>query len=922
MKSKNTILVLLLLGSVVGSGPALCNPARGATERYVATDGNDRWSGTLDRPNTERTDGPWATLAGARDAIRRERAAGRLAPGPVTIHVRGGVYHLETPLVFEPADSGTPDGPVLFEAYSGEHPVISGGRVLGALRHEGSLWKCTIPEARDRRWPFRQLFADGKRCTPARSPNEGYFRVADLLPGPRGHRDEAVARDRFVFAAGDLKPWARLGDVNLILMHSWETSIHPLKSVDATAHVVELAAPLKEWWTIGYWEKAQRYYVENALEFLDQPGEWYLDRELGTLSYWPRPGEELSTTRIVAPRLSELVRFAGNANEGRFVDHVTLRGLAFHHADWLLSPQGNSSTQAAVEVPAAIVADGARHCSIESCEVAHVGTYAIWLRRGCKDCRIARNRLFDLGAGGIRVGEPSAAETDAAETSRIVVDNNHIFDGGHVFAAGIGIWVAQSSGNRITHNDIHDLKYSGMSVGWNWDDAPNRTHHNLIERNHVHNLGHGVLSDAGLIYCLGVSPGSVIRENVFHDMWPYTNPPFGWGIYLDATCGGYLVERNLVYNTLSGGLMYNNGGHEHVIQDNVFALSANHTLWPFSAKRPNVFRRNIVYLTQGELLIPLGERSLNERLAAHESLGEWDRNLYWHAAGADRLRFYQQRFDQWRALGLDTHSLIADPRFVDVAHHDFRLQSSSPALTLGFQTLDPKCVGLYGDPAWASEASHARCPHIALPPPPPPPQPQEISDDFESTPPERHPAHAHTSGEERGASIAVSTEQAAGGQHSLRVRDSKSLQPTWQPHFFYEPHMADGLVRQSFDAWLEPGARFFTEWRDTTAYPQNVGPSVQLDGSGAVSIAGKQVGTIPVRAWIHIELEARLGKGSPRTFKLTVVPHGGAAQVIDHLAFGGSDFHELQWLGFSSTSEQDSTFFLDNLQLRRIRLAH
>ena len=104
---------------------------------------------------------------------------------------------------------------------------------------------------------------------------------------------------------------------------------------------------------------------------------------------------------------------------------------------------------------------------------------------------------------------------------------------------GIGIWVAQSSQNRISHNDIHDLLYSGISIGWNWGLEPNRTHHNVVEFNHVHDLVHGVLSDAGLIYCLGVSPGSVIRNNVFHDIWPYSTPPFGWGIYLDAQCGNY-----------------------------------------------------------------------------------------------------------------------------------------------------------------------------------------------------------------------------------------------------------------------------------------------------------------------------------------------------------------------------------------------
>jgi hypothetical protein len=271
--------------------------------------------------------------------------------------------------------------------------------------------------------------------------------------------------------------------------------------------------------------------------------------------------------------------------------------LTFDHADWVLDPKGNSSTQAAVEVPATITADGALNCAIEDCEVAHVGTYGIWFRRGCKDCRIQHCRLFDLGAGGIRVGEDHPANSDVAETSRTLVDNNHIFSGGRTYPGCVGMWVAQSSGNRISHNDIHDLYYTGISVGWNWGLEPNRTTNNLIEFNHVHNLGQGVLSDAGLI------------------------------------------ENNLVYNTLSGGLMFNNGGHEHVIRNNIFALSANHALWPYSEKRPSTFRRNIIYLTQGQLLIPYGETSLSERLAAKESPGDWDENLYWHNAGPETLRF-------------------------------------------------------------------------------------------------------------------------------------------------------------------------------------------------------------------------------------------------------------------------------------------
>jgi hypothetical protein len=135
------------------------------------------------------------------------------------------------------------------------------------------------------------------------------------------------------------------------------------------------------------------------------------------------------------------------------------------------------------------------------------------------------------------------------------------------------------------------------------------------------------LSDEGLIYCLGASPGSVIRNNVLHDIWPYSTPPFGWGVYLDATCSGYLVESNVVFNTRSGGLFYNNGGHEHVVQNNIFALSADCALWPYWEKRPNTFQRNIVFLTHGQLLVGHAERTLQERRDAGGPTGVWDDNL-------------------------------------------------------------------------------------------------------------------------------------------------------------------------------------------------------------------------------------------------------------------------------------------------------
>ena len=155
--------------------------------------------------------------------------------------------------------------------------------------------------------------------------------------------------------------------------------------------------------------------------------------------------------------------------------------------------------------------------------------------------------------------------------------------------------------------------------------------------------------------------------------------------------------------------MYNNGGHDHVIRNNIFALGEDYSVWPFHEKRPNAFRTNIVYLTRGQLLVHSGNRSLEQRIEAGECPGDWDHNIYWHTGGADSLRFYQHTFAGWQALGLDRHSRIVDPLFVDTSSGDFRLKPGSPALESGFRPVDTSQAGLYGGPAWAGRARHEQC---------------------------------------------------------------------------------------------------------------------------------------------------------------------------------------------------------------------
>ncbi|MBM3890685.1 MAG: hypothetical protein FJ388_16345, partial [Verrucomicrobia bacterium] len=485
---------------------------------YVAPNGNDGDPGTREKP--------FATLERARDEVRK------LKPAGATVFLRGGTYRITKPIVFAPEDSGTKDSPVVYRAYTGEKPILDGGWRITGFKRAGRLWTAKSSHHAERD-DYSQLFVNGQRRQRARIPNSGYLRMAGPAPSLRDASGKEVVRNKsaFLFKTGDLRSWSRLEDVNLVLMHSWENSIHHIKSVDTASNMVELAAPLKEWWTIGYWEREARYYIENVAEGLDAPGEWYLDRATGVLSYYPMPGERMDKAEVVAPVVGEFVRFEGKPDEGKFVDGIRLVGITFQHADWTLAPQGNSSTQAAVDVPAVITADGARDCALEDCTIAHIGTYGVWFRRGCKDCVITRCHIYDLGAGGIRLGETAMAKTDVAETSRALVDNNYVHDYGNVYTGAVGVWVAHSSDNRISHNEIHSGNYTGISLGWNWNDCPTRTLRNVVEFNHIHHIGRGVMSDMGGIYTLGRQTGAVLRGNLIHDVFAYERPALAWGIY-------------------------------------------------------------------------------------------------------------------------------------------------------------------------------------------------------------------------------------------------------------------------------------------------------------------------------------------------------------------------------------------------------
>jgi hypothetical protein len=325
-------------------------------------------------------------------------------------------------------------------------------------------------------------------------------------------------------------------------------------------------------------------------------------------------------------------------------------------------------------VPGAVTGEGIKACRFENCTVAHVGSYGLELGRGCSGNVVANCRFHDLGGGGVKLGEtvirPEGPERSAGNS---VVDCL-IEDGGRTFPQSVGVWIGQSADNVVARNDISGLNYTGISVGWTWGYGPALATGNRIERNHVHDLGRGLLSDMGGIYTLGLQRGTVIRGNVFHDIAAFNYG--GWGIYFDEGTTEIVAEDNLVYRTTHGGF-HQHYGRDNTVRNNIFAFGRDAQLQRTRVEphRSFTFERNIVFWQRGPLLAG----RWTERNA------DFDNNLYWRTDDPGSISFAGQSFASWQEAGADVHSRIADPLFAAPERGDFALSPGSPALTLGFK---------------------------------------------------------------------------------------------------------------------------------------------------------------------------------------------------------------------------------------------
>ena len=879
---------------------------------HVSPLGRDDWSGRLAVPNAVQTDGPLASLEGARLAVRR---LPRPLPESVRVVFAGGTYRLPQAVVFDAGDSGEDGRIVSYEAAPGADVVLSGGQALPNFgAGPTGRWELPLPPGTER---FEQLWVDGRRATRARSISQGYHFLLSLeeermlSADPAGGTYEQVLRvDPRDLAAFRGLSAGEVGDAVINFYHKWDNTRRRVAAVDPAAGIVQVrGGPVKPHNTLDH---NTGFIIENLPTLLDQPGEWFLSRE-GVLSYLPRPGEKRPQAVATYPLAEKWLVLAGDAAHP--IQFLRFQGLRFHHAKGVPSVATFEPNQAAVRsVDGVITLTHARQVGFIQCELAHFGSYGFSLRQGCRQVTIERCLITDMGAGGIKVGslndEPKAA--DHASHNRI--HNNIIRDGGLIYPCAVGIWIGSSSDNEVTHNEISDLYYSAISVGWRWGYAPSNAKRNRVEWNHLHHLGRGLLSDMGGVYTLGPSEGTTVSHNLIHDVLCFSYG--GWGLYTDEGSTGIVMEGNVVYDTTDGGF-HQHYGRENIIRHNIFAFATEVQVKRSRAEahRSFTFENNLVVYDRGELLGGNWSGTTANFLLRG--------NFYWDYSGRPVTFPPSGRtLAAWQQTGQDVGSLVADPLLVDPTARDFRLRPDSPALARGFPAIDVSAMGVIGDPAWRQlAATFVREPAAPRPPKPVPPA-LNLRQNFEGkiANPKFPFPHARFSLAERtpgrpppGDDLRLTDRQHSEGRQSLLFVDAPGLPASYYPMLTFTPNHRTGTSTVSFDLYLEPGAVFVHEWRNQ-AKPYQTGPVLQIKEGRLTGVPGLAA-TIPSRQWVRYEITAAMGDAAPGRWRLRITPAGGPMREFKDLPFRQAGMKTLDWVGFISAATERTEFYLDNVAI-------
>lgn len=562
-----------------------------AGELWVSPEGSD------DNPGTKAQ--PFASVAAAQREARELRRLGKVGSHePVRIILRGGVYPLSSPLLVRSEDSGTAISPTVFEAAPAENPILSGGvqitgwkKMTGKIPGlpvavQGEVWVADAPKFGGRMLEFRQLWVNGRKAIRARQPNNGT--LDHLVAWDKTHQEAWISTGSAGILAGKMP--ALPGQLEMVVDQVWEIATLRIKTVRVDGNKVCLTFQQPEsklefehpWPPVIVNTHYQApFFLANAIEFLDQPGEWFEDVSAGKVYYWPRPGEDLTQASVVAPALETLVKITGSLDEP--VANVRFTGVAFEYATWLrpskagdvplqagmyfldayrLKPKGTAyhpglDNQAWIgRPPAGVSVKDANHIELERCRFEHMAAAGLDFQSGTHDGLIQGCVFHDLGGNGIQMGKFSDAGVEThvpynPKDERVIctrekVLNNLVTDCGTEDWGSVGICVGYGREIAIEHNEVSNLPYTGIGVGWGWNKAPNCMRDNRVVANNVHHIATR-LGDTGGIYTLSPQPGTIISDNCISDIQlsRYVPDPDHWFyLYLDEGSSFITVRDN------------------------------------------------------------------------------------------------------------------------------------------------------------------------------------------------------------------------------------------------------------------------------------------------------------------------------------------------------------------------------------------
>ena len=563
-------------------------PSLFAGEIYVSLQGNDKNPGTKEAP--------FNTLNRAIKQAREWRRLNRPeVAGGIYIRLEEGVYAQRNSLFLRPEDSGTPDSPTVICAVDGAHPVISGGVAVTGWKRgcnhpaipeklKQKIWSVEAPLIGNRRVETRQMWVNGHKVQrAAQFPDGGLEQMIDFNP-----EEQTITIP--VSQNVNPKRLQNAGQLEMIVHQRWAIAILRVKSIDVKDgqavvrfHEPESHLEFAHPWpqpVIGGEKGNSSFCLTNALELLDQPGEWFQEYPSGTIYYYPQASENMETAEVIIPTLETLVTIDGTLS--RPVKHIQFNGITFEHTSWMrpsyqghvtlqggfplldayklqepgLPEKAELENQAWITRPeTAIRVRGAEHIDFKHCTFRHLSSTGLDYEWAVTASSVEDCQFTDIGGTALLVGAfpDGGLEThipfipaDVRELcSHITIRNNFISNVTNEDWGCVGIGAGYVRNMDISHNEVCHLNYSGICVGWGWTSLESGMCNNRIEANYVHHFARR-LYDAGGLYTLSNQPGSVMRNNRIEHLIeaPYATNDRAFYIYLDEATDGYTMENN------------------------------------------------------------------------------------------------------------------------------------------------------------------------------------------------------------------------------------------------------------------------------------------------------------------------------------------------------------------------------------------